>query len=1380
MTEYIFKPISWDSVEMKPNEDYENGVGKVDILVGGITRDHRSIQLIVEGFRPYAYIELPESVRRRKNAKSIISELKIKLQNLVPGLRCIQHGKMKRFLYSDERVMIYVNAPSMTVLRSLNNVVKRLDYVNGFSFRKWPLKVHEVYGGLDAIVKYTAIHDIPTCDWVSAMVTVATPPIACADITGIIHYDKLKRYQGKEIRTIIQPRYLSFDIECYSKNHDSKIPNASIFENCINQIGLVVGRMDGSVDRKICLTLGDPTNKHRDYEMVTFWDDDDAKRDSLAMEKRLLIRFVELVKEINPDILTGFNIMAFDYDYIITRMQRHGILNLLFQLSRYEDYPGSIGTVSWTSSAYGTQSYQYPVIPGIIHVDMKIEVERVFKFAKYSLDYVSGKLLNEHKDDLSPRELFMFWKITLLYYQLFRTRTPITDHLASGMTNTIAHTIMNRHRTHGTALKYRKKILDNLARPDRYNHTGKYIRDLMGVMADYCIQDCVLPIKIAKYMDLWASMSNMAHVMCVPVQFLTTRGQTIRAVAQMIRLFVKKGIVIQADGFHSSHYQGATVITATPGCHDLVATLDFGSLYPSIMQSNNISPDTLCRAIPGHVYKITDENRLRYRDISVEEHVGCEHDMKRRTPKHVLCNSIVYRYKRIQYTINEDGTFERHDVGLIPMITRKLASERKRYKTELKNYTEKAKQLEAENADPQEIEYNRSMATISDKLQQAVKVSSNSVYGVNGNMNGMLSCTAVAASVTCIGRKSLELVEKCLVEIMPNIRIIYGDTDSVMVSFKDTDREETFRMAHKAADVATHIVRAVIVGVEPYAKMRLKNLDETHFTIDQIAPTDTIFKDICYEDQCAIIEYSDSPMVLEMEYIADRFFLKTKKRYTARVINEKGEKIDEINKGTIVTRRDTCMFAREIYRRVDEAVIENTMTYTEIIDMIASEIKRMYSGRVSADELVIYTSISTLVNYAKNKKDPENNANILYFITKDKTHLTYDATLDPFDPRLDYRSCVQSSLGLKLLRRGVKLPANTRLAYIYLDYPFDETHRTKSDKVEDYEYYCEYKDQLPRPDYDYYVKSLSGTTGDKQVMESIHVRFPQRPIYYFGPPDGVFKNLLGSYIDSTTDMYTTKLASIIYSVNRCTVFNVILYDRAQLTTDPIVESATGAIIATQSIDSSASITALSYLSFVSKPSLHGTMIHSWRARAKQMAVIYYSRFDQVNNIFSEPLFDQWPSLLSVAHTVVSISVLDRISKSHHVPKRTRRKQAYSGRNLLANNMRRQQVMLTSPIDEFEAFTPIYIIDRTPIPGRGKLVDEPIPPGTVIPDTDSDFTYTIVDTKGTIKKSNIYRESIITYVRREEEIITTIGAYHQTYHQLKNEFYLCTNNHPSAC
>ncbi|XP_007955835.1 DNA polymerase delta catalytic subunit [Orycteropus afer afer] len=278
-------------------------------------------------------------------------------------------------------------------------------------------------------------------------------------------------------------------------------------------------------------------------------------------------------------------------------------------------------------------------------------------------------------------------------------------------------------------------------------------------LAVYCLKDAFLPLRLLERLMVLVNAVEMARVTGVPLSYLLSRGQQVKVVSQLLRQAMRQGLVmpvVKTEG--GEDYTGATVIEPLKGYYDVpIATLDFSSLYPSIMMAHNLCYTTLLR--PGAAQKLG---------------LTSEQFIKTPTGDEFVKTSV--------------------RKGLLPQILENLLSARKRAKAEL-----------AKETDPLRRQ-------VLDGRQLALKVSANSVYGFTGAQVGKLPCLEISQSVTGFGRQMIEktkqLVEsKYTVEngYSATAKVVYGDTDSVMCRFGVSSVAEAMALGREAADwVSSH------------------------------------------------------------------------------------------------------------------------------------------------------------------------------------------------------------------------------------------------------------------------------------------------------------------------------------------------------------------------------------------------------------------------------------------------------------------------------------------------------------------------------------------------------------------------------------------------
>ncbi|KAJ8253633.1 hypothetical protein COCON_G00202450 [Conger conger] len=308
-------------------------------------------------------------------------------------------------------------------------------------------------------------------------------------------------------------------------------------------------------------------------------------------------------------------------------------------------------------------------------------------------------------------------------------------------------------------------------------------------VAMLCLKDAWLPLRLLQKLMCVINYMEMARVTGVPLSYLLSRGQQVKVVSQLLRQAAKKGFVMPVVKMEGGEdYSGGTVIEPEKGYYNVPITiLDFSSLYPSIMMAHNLCYTTLLKK--GSAEKL---------GLSAEQFI------KTPTGDYFVKSSV--------------------RKGLLPEILESLLSARTRAKAELKKETDPFKKQ------------------VLDGRQLALKMSANSVYGFTGAQVGKLPCLEISQSVTGFGRQMIEKTKQ-LVESKYTIsngyqadsKVIYGDTDSVMVKLGVSTVREAMEMGRGAAAwVSTYFTPPIKLEFEkvyyPYLLINKKRYAGLHYS----------------------------------------------------------------------------------------------------------------------------------------------------------------------------------------------------------------------------------------------------------------------------------------------------------------------------------------------------------------------------------------------------------------------------------------------------------------------------------------------------------------------------------------------------------------------
>ena len=230
----------------------------------------------------------------------------------------------------------------------------------------------------------------------------------------------------------------------------------------------------------------------------------------------------------------------------------------------------------------------------------------------------------------------------------------------------------------------------------------------------------------------------------------------------------------------SQDYAGAYVKSPQTGMHRWVVSLDATSLYPSVIMGKNISPETL---VPVEEYSDNMRNVISS-GVNVET---------------LLSGSVNLDFlEKDNVTITPNGQFFRTDKkGFLPEMIEKMFADRQMYKKKMlqaqKEYEIVSSEYRKSKSDDlktklDELEYDISRFN---NLQNSKKLCLNSAYGALGARQFRLFDTRLAEAITLEGQLSNRWVANginvffCSLLKVDKDFIIYGDTDSLIISFED-------------------------------------------------------------------------------------------------------------------------------------------------------------------------------------------------------------------------------------------------------------------------------------------------------------------------------------------------------------------------------------------------------------------------------------------------------------------------------------------------------------------------------------------------------------------------------------------------------------------
>jgi len=523
-------------------------------------------------------------------------------------------------------------------------------------------------------------------------------------------------------------------------------------------------------------------------------------------EKEVLNAWTNLVQRENPDIIIGYNIFSFDYEFMFRRSQELSCAEDFLKLSRNKDelcatidYKTQKMEIDKSSITLASGTYDLSIIKmnGRLQVDMLNWFRRTENLTSYKLDYVGGHFIGDYVKKLEHQETghTRIYTVNMTGLQTdsfihFEEINHSSDYYKDGAKFRVSYVNKTESWFEVDTIENpkAKAVKWGLAKDDvspkdifRMTNEGPTAR---AVIAKYCIQDCNLVQHLFSKVDVVTDLVEMSKLCSVPMSFLIFRGQGIKLTSYVAKKCREKGVLMPVinKGSKDDGYEGAIVLEPKCGLYldNPIAVGDFASLYPSSMLSENLCPSskvwTKIYDLAGNLVtetgsKNTETNEYIYDNLPGYEYVDIRFDTfryYRKNPK-ARAEKIKNGYKLCRFAqplhnkdkvLGSAGALQSTNVSsstqvlekaIMPSILQELLKARK----------DTRKQIEKTDDD--------FMKNVLDKRQLAYKVTANSLYGQLGAKTSTFYEPDIAASTTATGRLLLTYAKRVVEEC-------YGDT----------------------------------------------------------------------------------------------------------------------------------------------------------------------------------------------------------------------------------------------------------------------------------------------------------------------------------------------------------------------------------------------------------------------------------------------------------------------------------------------------------------------------------------------------------------------------------------------------------------------------
>lgn len=395
------------------------------------------------------------------------------------------------------------------VLKVFTNVPSDVPFLRDELFEKYRKIVKKIFEA-DILFKYRF------------MVDNGLAGMCWFDVVGGKQFSKTVKCPIIEAKTIKPVRevknaplkYLSFDIEAISYDY-----NRMVDEKRDPIVMISMAFAPSYRGKKTLVLVAKQGAREKDVE-------------NFSSEKEMLERFLAIIDDFDPDVLTGYNIINFDIPYILERLGRN---NLPKNFGRITDKPCFV-------RKFG--AYQTCTVVGRVVVDpyQIIKADPFMRFKRYDLNTVALEMLGDGKIDVGYKEMVKLW---------------------NGSSEKLSKFIRYSRKDADLALK----ILLNT--------------DLLGKF-----------FELSKVSGLLLQDSLGGQSARVETSFLRACGKRDFVIPTKPS---KAEIIKRETERQKKGLKGATVLEPKKGLHadGCVLVLDFKSLYPSLIRTFNICPTCL-------------------------------------------------------------------------------------------------------------------------------------------------------------------------------------------------------------------------------------------------------------------------------------------------------------------------------------------------------------------------------------------------------------------------------------------------------------------------------------------------------------------------------------------------------------------------------------------------------------------------------------------------------------------------------------------------------------------------------------------------------------------------------------------------------------------
>lgn len=414
----VFQALDWKDCHMIMDEDEDEGndedsdeervmdeetskkMGSYVIRVFGRTLptpenpSGQSIYCEITDYTPFFYIKAqgePDERTLKQYAESIIAKCSKTYKQYIDGVKIVEKCIFGGFENGKKHKLIQLKFTNYFAMKHFIYLLKNTTDPIRHGPRRAIVKFEQFESNLDPILRAIHIMDVNSTGWLTVAPEnyhLLPSDVSTCPVNIRCSWEDVSKYDND---TISPYRILSFDLECTSG--DGSFPQPQRPSDKIIQIGNTFS-LYGQKEcyKKVIFTLNDCAPI------------DDVTVVSFKEEREMLLAWKRLIEEDDPDIITGYNIFGFDFNYMYERAKLLGISERFEYFHRVRDAKSEFVIKDLSSAALGENKLKYYQMDGRILIDLLKVARRDYALGSYKLDSLAAVFIKEKIKDVVTKD----------------------------------------------------------------------------------------------------------------------------------------------------------------------------------------------------------------------------------------------------------------------------------------------------------------------------------------------------------------------------------------------------------------------------------------------------------------------------------------------------------------------------------------------------------------------------------------------------------------------------------------------------------------------------------------------------------------------------------------------------------------------------------------------------------------------------------------------------------------------------------------------------------------------------------------------------------------------------------------------------------------